>query len=656
MGYLMAANNRQQAEPIAGLDYVSMLVLCLLQAFSYWGVSPLWLCVFVLSLAVLSWEAKFRLKGWLRFVLVVLGTAWFFLYYGKNLTVEMAASFLFLAASFKLTEIASRRDSLVFVYIMFYLSAVSLLFNQHIGHLLVQVIVVLLGLKVLLGLNGGQLQSLGAQWRSLLKLLMLALPLVLVLFLFFPRIAPLWTIPIKSHSATTGISDSMTPGDIAELSNSADRAFRVNFSAAVPAQSALYWRGLVLDYFDGTTWSRRQSPASSLRRGRYQLGEVYDTTADFYQVMLEPTNQAWAFTLNHSQPLSNNLRELDMGGFALSVEAIQPTRYRMGLSELAKGDNRLPTAVRLNDVARQHSSGLFDLQLPSTGNVRTRQWVAEQRAVAFSDLEFVQRVMRMFSQQSFSYTLKPTLLGDDSIDAFLFDSQRGFCAHYAGSLAYILRLAGIPARVVVGYQGGEYYAEGGYLIVRQYDAHAWVEAEVDGLGWVRLDPTAMVAPERVEQNLRQALAQDEPFLSADPLNAATNSFVGLKWLVLKADALNYQWQKWVVNYSQRDQYSLVSRLLGDYSLSRISLVMFMAFCLMSGVMVWIYWLSIGRRRLRPAERRYLRWLGVMSYFGYHRGQGETPRQFLQRVEQGNHPRLALLTRKRTKHLERQEYE
>jgi len=638
------------------VDALSMSAIALMQAFGYLGVSPVWLCGFVVLLVSLCWFAKFRLPVFIRSIMVVFGAAWFFLYYGSNLTVEMAASFLFLSASFKLTEIRSKRDCLVYVYIMLYLSAVSLLFNQQLGHVLLQIVTLTLCLNVLLALNGGSLRAFGSQWRSLAKLLVFALPLVIVLFIFFPRLSPLWSIPIKAQQGVTGISDSMSPGDIAELSNSAERAFRVNFSSVVPVQSSLYWRGIVLDQFDGKTWRRNTSNGGEARRGRYQLGEVYDTMSDYYQVMLEPTNQSWVFALNASKPLSNNLAKLDMGVFELSNEAIQPTRYRFSYEEAAEVLVGIPTARLLDNVERLKGSALIDLQTPEAANNRTRQWVLARQVEVDSDLALVNVLMRIFSTQQFVYTLSPPTLGDDYVDEFIFDTQRGFCAHYAGSLAYMLRVAGIPARVIVGYQGGEYYQEGGYLIVRQYDAHAWVEADIEGLGWTRLDPTAMVAPNRIELNLKEALQNGDAFLAGDPFGAATNSIEMLKWLALKADEVNYQWQKWVVNYSQNDQYSLLSRWLGEYSLSRIVVIFVAVFLAVSLGFVWLYWLTVGAPKLNAAQRSYLRWLSVLAYFGYHRDIGETPRRFLARVQQGKHERLAEKTSLKTEILERTEYE
>lgn len=642
--------------------YRLLALISLLQLISFKSIIPLWLFLNTGLIAVYAF-VFFRTTHLFFKTIYTLATITIFaLYYGFNFTVEMASSFLVISASLKLLELKSKRDVYLFVFAMFYLASVSFIFEQQITHTVLQLLILVLCFNVLLRLNGGAgFMTFGQQWRSLFKLMALALPLVLVCFMFFPRIAPLWSIPVKaSDGAVTGISDSMSPGDIANLSQSSERAFRVEFSGQMPQKRDLYWRGLVLDYFDGGEWRRSWAQYSVEPPSKIDLGSFYDVDGMSYSVMLEPHQQRWVFALDGSDIASSNVLNGDMGQFVFKNDAIQPTRYKMAYSpETARSPSslsRLPTAKLVQNRARKASRAAADLQVPSRSNPRTRNYIDTLKLQYSDQVELAAYLLKQFNEQAFFYTLKPPALGGDFVDAFLFESRKGFCAHYAGSLAYMLRLAQIPARVVIGYQGGELNEDSNYMIVHQYDAHAWVEAYFNEYGWVRLDPTALVAPNRILYSLERAVQDEGSFLENSPLRAAALHNAWLRWWRLRLDEMNYQWQKWVVNYGENEQSTFVKNILGEYSLSRIIWFFTALFSLISLLVFWFVWRQTNLKKLSKAQKRYLRWLKLMSRFGYKRKTGESPNTYLARlIDQNAHHRLIHITRLKTQALEHSEY-
>ena len=648
-----------------------LLTIILLQLLSHYNHSPLWLILFVAVIACFGFftykVVRKKVSVSVRTMLVILSVIIFFLYYKTNFTVDMATSFLVLASTLKFLELKNKKDVTLFVYIMLYLSAVSFLFVQSFIHAVLQLILILANLYVLLRLNGGpHLYKYQAPWSSLFKTMMLAGPIVLVCFLFVPRIAPLWSIPIKTQNATTGMTDFMSPGDIAELAQSSERAFRVTFYNQIPEKKDLYWRGLVLDHFDGRSWRSNNSNAAYQGFNKVDLGILYEHGVNAYEVMLEPSNQSWVYALEPSRASSSNVLIRDAGVFQLKTDAVQSTRYKMTFkASEAKVFTAIPTAKLLQDNKRRNLNKVgrrIDLQVPKRSNSRTQKYVKDL-LVSFPDkINFINYLMRVFSEQEYFYTLKPPVLGDDVIDEFLFDTKQGFCAHYASSLAYMLRLADIPARVIAGYQGGEYNQNSRYFIVHQYDAHAWVEAKLPGLGWVRLDPTAMVAPERIINGLDVAVGEQGSFLEGSPIASTILKISGLNWLRLRADEFNYKWQKLVVNYGNGEQQSLIKRIFSGFlpntgELLRVLVLVGGFFALLITLVLLILWHKRYAGRYSNAEKYYMLWLYFLAQLsGLKRMTGETPNAFLLRVQSSGYKRLAKVTKKITTKLEQDQYQ
>ena len=632
------------------------------QGIAFLSIAPIWLFACLAMFCLFLYVRPLAQSGFLRFLLIVICVALFFIDYRLAYSVEMASVFLLLVASMKATELGAKRDVLVFVYSMFYLSAVSMLFEQSIGHVVLQILCVVLCLSLLMRLSDSSLGSVKSQFWRVCKMLLLAIPFAACLFLFFPRFAPLWSLPIKTSHSQTGMSEEMTPGSIAELSQSAERAFRATFHGAAPSRQNLYWRGMLLDYFDGRSW-RREANSLMLERARrgllydrkYEVFEPQELDQGYYDVIVEPHQNRWAFALAGSKPASGNVHKIGGGVYEFRQDVVSPTPYQMVYEREPSAIAEVPGAALIPDVGRIASPIDQDLQLPSSGNPLARQLVDRLLENGPTELEYVAAVLRYFYDEGFGYTLKPPTLGADSIDDFLFGTRLGFCEHFASSTAFLFREAGLPARVVTGYQGGELNEDLGYWLVRQYDAHAWVEVFVNGTGWLRVDPTAYIAPDRIERNLEEAVREEGTFLADNRFAAFTRQLAVLNWLSQRADELNYRWQRFVLGYGEQDQRKILERLFGSFDLRFLLWTLVGVLAVISCFVVVYIWLGRYNPELSRVERKYLRFLLLLRLKGVQRRTGETPMAFYERAATEIGPWFARLLEKRTQALHKNLY-
>jgi transglutaminase-like putative cysteine protease len=588
-----------------------------------WDRLPVWLVVACCVLAIWRWLAQFgraRLPGrWLRMAIMFVLTVIYVVGVKGHFTVDTAASFFILAVGLKWLETRSVRDFYVLFFILIYLAAVNFLFHQEILWTLVNfaaIALLLVGIQIL---NAPDLpKGMQSGWRRLGSLFLKVLPVVVLLFIFFPRMAPLWSVPLVSGEARTGISDTMSPGDISNLAQSSKRAFRVTFGGAIPAYRDRYWRGLILDRLEGETWKQGESiPFQGLDRMAID-GGIGELQSDEYDVLLEPTDQHWAFALANSRAVSANVVKDADDLFRFRRPADSTVRYRLGL--YARNSD-VGTSLSATEQRKY-------LQLPAEGNPRTRAF-AQQLGESLSDVDVVRSLLSRFRNQEYFYTLRPPRMPDDGIDALLFDVKRGFCAHYAGATVFALRAAGIPSRIVIGYQGGESGASGDYLIVRQYDAHAWVEVWLSNRGWIRIDPTAAIAPERIESGLRDAVADEGSFLENEWASLQRYGDVPvLQWASLQLDRLSYQWQRWVVGYQGQSQMNLMSHLPGGFGLRELGYLtagIVGLGLLLAGLMsAWQSGRGRGRSRKDKVWRLVQRWHALCAKAGVPVRTGETP--------------------------------
>lgn len=590
--------------------------------FPQWDRLPPWLIVACLVLAGWRWlvqQGRVRLPGrWLR--LAVMGTliAAYIATVSGHFSVDTAASFFVLAVGLKWLETRDSRDFFVLFFILVYLAAVNFLFKQGIFWTLVTlagVFILLVALQMLHTPGSARTPVTGV--RRLGGMMLKTLPVVLALFIFFPRMAPLWSVPLVSGEARSGLSDSMTPGDISSLAQSSERVFRVTFGGEMPAHRDRYWRGLILDRFDGDTWSQWQD-APRTRLGRVDLDAgIGNLSANQYDVLMEASGQRWVYSLDDSRAVSGNISEVPGELFRLERPADTSVRYRMA-REPANDDAR-----PLSPSERRRY-----LQLPERGNERSRELARELAETTESDLAMADAILARFREQPYFYTLRPPTMPDDPVDTLLFDAKRGFCAHYASATTFLLRSAGIPARVVAGYQGGSSGADDAYLIVRQYDAHAWVEAWIEGRGWVRLDPTAAISPERIESGLRDAMAEEGSFLEDDWASPQRYGDVAVvQWLSLQMDRVNYNWQRWVVGYQGQSQMDLMGRLPGNIGLKELGYItaaLVGLALLVAGVVAALR--HSGGREADPVAALMGRWSRTLQQQGVLVPAGVTPAQ------------------------------
>jgi protein-glutamine gamma-glutamyltransferase len=520
---------------------------------------------------------------------------------------------LSVTAGLKLLETKTRRDIYIITLIIYFVSLAALLEGDSFWLLAYLIGVCWLTTATLLRLTSS---GPAPGWRPSLRyggrVLLQALPLALVFWLLFPRFAgPLWHIPSDSQTAASGLSDTMSPGDISQLALSDEVAFRVRFESATPPNRERYWRGPVLDFFDGHTWSRApysQTNAPALK----PLGPSYK-----YTVMMEPHRHRWIFMLDW--PSSWNLPHSELSSDYTLMQAEPLSRP---VDVVGASYTQVQSTESLSDRTRSR-----DLRLPRERNPRTAQLARELRSAHPDDMELLQAVLAMFTQQPFFYTLNPPKLSDDSVDEFLFNTKRGFCGHYASAFAALARAAGIPARVVTGYQGGTLNPYGDYWILRQSDAHAWTEVWIEGRGWVRIDPTAAIAPERVERGLADAASADESL--ASPWQRRTLWFSGWR---LRFDAVKEIWRERILDFDQDSQRRLLEFLkIPEPDGQKLVMVLAAA---MSLVLAWLTWQV--RRELAPRSkdetaRAYARLCAKLAAAGMPRLPHEGAEAFAQRV-------------------------
>ena len=519
---------------------------------------------------------------------------------------------LSVAAGLKLLETRTRRDIYIITLIIYFVSLAALLEGDSFWLLAYLIGVCWLTTATLL-----RLTSSGAApgWRRSLRyagrVLAQALPLAVVFWLLFPRFAgPLWQIPSDSQTAASGLSDTMSPGDITQLALSDEVAFRVRFEAATPPNRERYWRGPVLDIFDGHTWSR--SPTTQGPSPLKPLGPAYK-----YTVMMEPHRHRWIFMLDW--PSTWNLPRAELSS---DYTLMQNEPLLRPVDVLGASYTQVQSTEPLNPRTRTR-----DLRLPAERNPRTKALALELRSTHADDMEFLQAVLAMFAQQPFFYTLHPPALSDDSVDEFLFNTKRGFCGHYASAFAALARAAGIPARVVTGYQGGTLNPYGDYWILLQSDAHAWTEVWIEGRGWVRIDPTAAIAPQRVERGLADVASADESLASAWQLR--TRWFSGMR---LRFDMVKELWRERILDFDQDSQRKLLEFLkIPEPDGQKLVMVLAAAMFL---VLAWLTWQV--RRELVPRStdetaRTYARLCAKLASAGIARMPHEGAEAYALRV-------------------------
>jgi transglutaminase-like putative cysteine protease len=507
---------------------------------------PIWITAAFLGCAAWRYYVEMRRRplpsSWMRAALALGCFLGVLATYSSISGVGPGSALLAVMAALKLLETRKRRDQFVLLFLSIFLVMSALLREQYIWSLPYMLAAMLVIMTAWLRMSARERQTARQSFMTGGRLLAYAAPLAIAMWVFFPRIStPFWAVPIDTSGATTGLSDSMSPGDISSLSMSDAVAFRVKFDGVIPEPRDRYWRGLVLTRFNGRTWTGREPSISRMARDQVEpRGEPVE-----YEVTLEPTRQQWVFALDI--PMQWSLPQTFMGPQQQLARSI-PIDQRVQYNVTSYPDFRVGT--ELSTLYRN-----WYAELPESGNDRTRELAQRMREEAGSDRDFVEAVLRMLHEEDFYYTLEPPPLGSNPVDRFLFETRRGFCEHYASAFSVMMRSVGIPARIVLGYQGGEVNPLGGHLIVRQSDAHAWTEVWLDELGWWRIDPTAAVAPERVDIGAGDATLEGigETWGFSAPSRWVYQ--VSMAW-----DAVNARWNEWILGYGPDTQNAFMQWL------------------------------------------------------------------------------------------------
>lgn len=612
---------RSQLSRPALLYFFSAFASCasLLAAFMPWWFLPVAGSCLLWRFLVFTGRLSFP-SLWVKSALVVLSAVALFLQYGFSISLDVFVMLLLLGFSLKLLELYYRDDAQILLYLSFFVLMTVFLFDQTPVYVLLVFIAALLVLAAMVAIQSADNALQQQRFQPLRRaglVFVLAMPVMLFMFVVMPRLPPLWAMPLqKQQQAKTGMSDSMTPGDIASLARSGDLVFRASFPDGVPDRRNLYWYGLVLDHFDGLSWTEscRDCRENWLRTDRLP---VKIDAGKAYQVILEPHGNRWLYTLNPSW----------INDPSVWVSPDNIFRYDRNVDQTEFFQARyiapvVPSRHVLNDKRKY-------LALPTGGNPQSRA-LAQQWVSGNADARAIIKTALAFFHESFSYTLQPPVLGEQRIDDFLFATRRGFCEHFASSFVFLMRAAGIPARVVVGYMGGEIHEPDHYVVVRQYDAHAWAEVWLPDAGWTRIDPTAAVAPERIELSFADAYAGNPDFA----VNAGLGVFRRVSFLNslrLQFDRFDYLWARWVLGY-EGDQQERLLKHLGLLSPLRIAawggggvVLVFVLLC------IYLYWREWWLSHEPPATRRYRQLCHAYALCGVERLPADTPLQYAGKI-------------------------
>lgn len=508
-------------------------------------------------------------------------------YFAKDILTSLF-TLLICLQSLSIAKMKQGRELKTCAWVLLFLVAANLLFYPQFYHVLILFFAITLALSSLYA-HHCQVISLKTALAKLSQIAIFALPVAAILFLVMPRLPPLWQMP-KTSSQTRGLQSEIKFGDIAKLSQSNNLAFRANFNGQVPNNNQLYWRSFVLQHFDGDSWQRSdymkswQDRADSKKIGT-QTSDLTGNAVD-YQIITEASFQNWLFALDLASSQHNQVVSLPDFSLYSTEKLTQKFQYQV---------TSYPQANLITQDKDQIK--LLNLQLPQGVNPKTRQWLTQLQQQTNTDAELIKRILAHFNQQAFYYsTQPPKLKAPNKIDDFLFNTQTGFCEHYASTFAYLMRLADIPARVVAGYLGGEYNPSGGYYSIYQFDAHAWVEIWQADTGWTRIDPTAYVAPDRIEFNLRQAIGNDNFLAERGFSLLGYDQIAAIKNIRLLIANLDYQWTLWVLNYNnakQKDIFNFLFGKSGQWFTQLIILIVVVSLLALLTLMAW--WLATHKK-------------------------------------------------------------
>lgn len=577
-------------------------------------ISALFLCLLLLRFISLQFP-RIQPGRWVLLPLTLLGGVLVYAQHHTLMGRDAGVSLLTVMLAMKLLELRKQRDVYVVTFIGYFVVITQFLYNQSFLLTLYLLFVMVSLTAILLQLNQvSSSKQLTESLKKTLSITLQALPIAAILFFLFPRLSqPLWNFGSSNNSALTGLNDRVSPGSISQLIRSPAVAFRVNFQGSAPTPEQRYWRALVLWDTDGFDWFNRRQ-AGTIQKPT-QLIQASAPVA--YEIFLEPHPQRWLYALD--------LPDFAPPGSSLTSD----------FTILSKQPIQKPQHYQLRSNTHYHTGSSSPeelhraLTLPDNITEQERKLVDGWRLNSL-DQDVIRLALQYFHLQPFVYTLNPPTYPDNPIHEFLFEGREGFCEHYASSFTLLMRLAGIPARMVLGYQGGEYNSMGDYYILRQYDAHAWSEVWLDQQGWIRIDPTAAVAPERIRHSIQLDLAEvGSPVLFQLDDRGLLSS--ALQQLRLAMDAANIGWRRWILDYTRERQFNLFSNIGIDFSRTKEWLTLSLVLIGLTMILIVLHILLRGRVQQDPVLVSYLRLCKMLANAGHPRRPSEGPLDYCQRI-------------------------
>jgi transglutaminase-like putative cysteine protease len=590
----LAALPRDARDTLFLLTVIGLIVLPQVENIPWW-------CTAITAM-VLLWRGMLAVQArplpnkWWRVALLLLALAATYATHRTLLGRDAGVTLIVILLALKTLELRARRDAFVIFFLGFFAMLTNFFYSQSLLTAFTMLLA-LLGLLTAL-VNAHMPVGRPPLWQAARTAGWMALagaPIMLALFLLFPRFAPLWGTPSDAMTGRSGLSNTMRVGTIAELALDDSIAARVRFeNDRPPPQSQLYFRGPVLAQFDGREWTALPSWA----RGTQWSANLRTSGEPVrYEVTLEPSSRPWLLTLDAAP------RAPEAAGFEVTGTPDLQWFANRPLNDLVRYRAESYTQFESGPLKRTGGQLQAYMALPPGTNPRTAALAAEMRAdpaLAHADTPaFVQAALRRLRTGGYTYTLEPGVYGDNTADEFWFDRKEGFCEHIASAFVVLMRNLGVPARIVTGYQGGELNAVDNYWIVRQSDAHAWAEVWQEGVGWVRVDPTASVAPGRIGQFQRLA---PQPGLFAGAIGAMSPTLaqnIRAAW-----EAVNNGWNQWVLNYTQSRQLNLLKNI-GFEAPSLEDLAYVLLYLLVGASLAGALWTLWERSRHDP----WLRLLG-----------------------------------------------
>ena len=592
-----------------------LIILLFMVSLPHFEYIPWWSVGIILLLSV--WRSiivsknKYRPGRLISALLTILTAIFIYQKAGGFTGISAGSHLLVVMVFFKLLESKNSRDYMLLVILSFFIIATNFLFSQSIATATYMFLCLFFTLITMISINQKKsVIPLREKAMISLKLIAFSLPLMIVLFLFFPRITgPLWNTNNDQPQAKTGLSDSMEPGLISQLVYSNELVFRAKFNNQIPPQHKLYWRALTLLNFNGKKWTTTSETESSAVLHINSSGYEYTVT-------MEASHKKWLFLLDLPYQISNK-HHISSDFTSHTDKAINSLiQYTANSSQNYYITNKLDPNFKS-----------LALSTPRLNN-KARQLAAIWREQSTSPEEIINQALAFFTQQGFSYTLSPArLTRANAIDQFLFETREGFCEHYASAFAILMRHAGIPSRIVLGYLGGEFNPIDNIISVNQSMAHSWTEVWIDGKGWIRIDPTAAIAPERINLNVSSALKDKENL----PLHLKINSetLLAIKQFM---SAIDNQWNQWVLNYDETHQKKFLKFLTGtDYSLKDISNLFIQIILLTLLLTGFAYLFNNLKKKKDPVKNDYQLFLKKLNKAGLPKQPSEGPRDYKNRL-------------------------